>query len=129
MKKPTTSKLKKELDKWFSLYIRNKHSKNGMCVCYTCGAVKEIKHIQNGHFIARSYLATRFDENNCRPQCVGCNMFGKGKPLEFEERLKKELGAKRVEDMKRKRNDIVKYYPYETEIERYKNLVKELSTV
>lgn len=128
MKTKTTSQLKKELDKIFSQYIRLKYSRNGNCVCYTCGAVREIKKIQNGHFIARSYLATRFDEDNCRPQCVGCNMFGKGKPLEFEERLKKELGPKRVEDMKRKRNDIVKYYPYESEIERYKELVKKLST-
>lgn len=128
MKKKTTSKLKHELDKWFSLYIRNKFSKNGYCVCYTCGAVKLIKNIQNGHYIARSYTAVRFDENNCRPQCVGCNMFGKGKPLEFEERLKKEIGEEAVEAMKRRRNDIVKDYPYEQEIERYKKLVSELST-
>lgn len=129
MKKKTTSQLKKELDKWFSLYIRNKFSKNGKCVCYTCGALKDIKQIQNGHFVSRSYLATRFDEDNCRPQCVGCNLFGGGKPFEFEERLKKELGEKKVEEMKRRRNDITKYFPYEQEIERYKKLVSELSTV
>lgn len=128
MKKKTTSQLKKELDKWFSLYIRNKYAKNGMCTCYTCGAVKDIKHIQNGHFVSRSYLATRFDEDNCRPQCVGCNLFGGGKPFEFEERLKKEIGEEKVEAMKRRRNDITKYFPYEQEIEKYKNLVSELST-
>ena len=76
--------------------------------------------MQNGHYISRSYLATRFDENNCRPQCVGCNVFGGGKPFEFEERLVKEIGREKVDDLKRKRNDIIRYYPYLEEIEEYK---------
>lgn len=71
----------------------------------------EPKNAQCGHFVARSYLATRFHEDNCRPQCVGCNVFGGGKPLDFEENLKSELGIKRVEDLKRMRHKIVKLTP------------------
>ena len=119
-KKWSLSKWKHELDRVFSLYIRAKYPK----VCYTCGA--KGKTLQNGHFVARSYLATRFDEDNCRPQCVGCNMFGGGKPLDFEENLIAEIGKKRVEELKARRHTITKItpYEYETRIEFYKQLLK-----
>jgi len=101
-KQPSQAKLKKELDRVFSLYIRSKYKKE----CYTCG--KRNVTLQCGHFVSRQYLATRWDENNCRPQCVGCNMFGGGKPLDFEERLKKELGDETVEKMKKSRHQVLK---------------------
>jgi len=115
------SSLKKKLDAVFSKYIRNKYAKNGYVTCYTCGKVDTIERMQNGHFISRGYLATRFDENNCRPQCVGCNMFGNGKPLDFEENLKEELGDQFVEDMKKKRHEIMKFDKrwYEEKIKLY----------
>jgi len=46
--------------------------------------------MQNGHWIPRNNLATRFSEENCRPQCVGCNMFNKGRPDVFAVNLIKE---------------------------------------
>lgn len=46
--------------------------------------------MQNGHWIPRNNLGTRFDEDNCRPQCVGCNMFQKGRPDVFAVNLLKE---------------------------------------
>lgn len=101
-KQKTQAQLKKELDTVFSLYIRKVHP----AVCYTCG--KTGIPLQNGHFISRGYLATRFHENNCRPQCIGCNIFGNGKPLDFEERLKKELGDEYVENMKASRHQVLK---------------------
>lgn len=120
MKKKTQAQLKKELDRVFSIYIRSKYPK----VCYTCGATG--KTLQNGHFVSRSYLATRFEEDNCRPQCVGCNLFGGGKPLDFEEHLKKELGAKRVEEMKKSRHKITILTPkwYEDKVAYYKGLIE-----
>lgn len=60
----TQAQLKKLLDSIFSVYIRQKYPAE----CYTCG--KKDVSLQCGHFISRSYLATRFDENNCRPQCL-----------------------------------------------------------
>lgn len=62
--------LKRSLDTYFSQYIRNKYSVNGICTCYTCGKKLPIKQMQNGHFISRGYLVTRWNENNCRPQCL-----------------------------------------------------------
>lgn len=91
MKKPKTSaKLKKELDAVFSIWIRTKYSIDGMVKCYTCTVTKPIKEMQNGHWIPRNNLVTRFSEENCRPQCVGCNMFNKGRPDVFAVNLIKE---------------------------------------
>lgn len=119
MKKKTQAWHKKELDRVFSIYIRGKFPKE----CYTCR--KTDVTLQCGHFVSRQYLMTRWEEDNCRPQCVGCNMFGNGKPLDFEERLKEELGEKRVEDMKKSRHQMLKVdIPwYQEQIEHYKNAI------
>ena len=126
-KEKTQAQLKKELDRVFSIYIRQKFSKNGICECYTCGQKLPIKKIQNGHFISRQYLVTRWDENNCRPQCWGCNGFGNGKPLDFEERLKKDLGNDFVEEMKMSRHQSLKLdrHWYKEQIDKYKLLITE----
>lgn len=118
-KSKTQAQLKKELDRVFSLYIRHKYPK----ICYTCHRTDV--NLQNGHFVSRQYLATRWDENNCRPQCVGCNMFGGGKPLDFEENLKKELGSELVEKMKASRHKVLKLdrHWYIEQIEKYKALI------
>lgn len=116
------SKLKKKLDAVFSKFIREKYPK----YCYTCN--KPSAKLQCGHFVPRTYLATRWDENNCRPQCVGCNIFGRGQLLDFEENLKEELGSEVVEDLKRKRSLLWKLnaHWYETEIARYTQIVDKL---
>jgi hypothetical protein len=84
-KSKTQAQLKKELDKVFSIFIRQKYAdtSTGIVKCYTCSTYKHWKEIQNGHWIPRNVLATRFSEDNCRPQCVGCNMFQKGMPDVF----------------------------------------------
>lgn len=128
-KSKSLAKLKKELDAIFSKYIRLTHAdSNGNCTCYTCGKVLHWKQIQNGHFISRQYLATRWHEDNCRPQDVGCNIYGNGKPLDFEERLKTELGDMYVENMKAMRHEIWKLdrHWYEKQIAYYKQRVDEL---
>lgn len=110
------AKLKKELDRVFSIYIRAKYHKS----CYTCG--KTAVTLQCGHFIPRTYLATRWEEMNCRPQCVGCNIFGNGQLLDFEERLTEELGEDVIIGMKQSRHKITKLSPswYEEQIAHYK---------
>jgi len=126
VKLKTQAQLKKELDRVFSIYIRQKYADSlGNVACYTCGKVMHWKQIQNGHFVSRQYLATRWDENNCRPQCIGDNIFGNGKPLDFEERLKKELGDQFVETMKASRHQSLKLdrHWYEAEIAKYKLLI------
>lgn len=65
IKKPKTSKLLKEADRVFSLFIRNRDKR---CVC--CGSTY---NLQNGHLIKRGKKAVRFDEKNCNCQCRSCN--------------------------------------------------------
>ena len=91
LKKKSISKLKKELDSVFSKYIRHKYSKNGYVSCFTCGVSKPIKQMQNGHFISRKHLSTRWsEEGNCKPQCVKCNIFAYGESYIFGKKLEKE---------------------------------------
>ena len=127
VKKKTSAQLKKKLDAIFSKYIRWKYAdKNGIVKCYTCSVSKPVKEIQNGHWIPRNNLATRFSEENCRPQCVACNMFQKGKPDVFAVNLIKE-GIDIVE-LQKDRYKPFKVYPawYEEKIKYYTDKVKEL---
>ncbi len=122
------SKLKKRLDTLVSLYVRQINAKNGKVKCYTCGRVMDWKESQCGHFISRSYLATRWNLNNLRVQCVGCNVFGGGKPLDFEERLIEEIGNTAVMKMKKSRHKITILTKdwYEKQIEHYTRLLASL---
>src|SRR3990167_6251381 len=86
-KPKSIGKLKKEADKWFSLYVRI----SGKRECYTCGKKAGYKELQCGHFVHRHIRNTRYDLRNARPQCIGCNIFGNGKPHIFAEKLLEEL--------------------------------------
>ena len=124
------SKLKKELDKWFSLYIRLRDSTDeGMIQCHTCGCVKHYKKgMQNGHFQSRSFLATRFNEENCQPQCVGCNMFKQGEQYKFALNLDAKYGSGTAEDLESLARTIVKFtrVDYEDSIRYYKSAVEKI---
>ena len=133
MKKPkkikvkTTSKLKKELDAIHSRWVRlSRADDNGMCTCYTCDRKIHYKEIQCGHLVSRYYLATRYDNRNTRPQCIVCNMWRNGMIPTYSIRLEQELGEGITKTLYRDAQKIVKDYPYQAEIDRYKALVKEL---
>lgn len=71
--------LKSTADKLFSEYIRNRYSDwRGYSKCYTCGKTLKIKEAQCGHFFSRGKMNTRYDEDNARIQCSGCNVFKHG---------------------------------------------------
>lgn len=126
MKKSTN--LKDKLDKVFSLYIRLRDAdENGFCTCYTCGKVAHYKEMQNGHFWSRTHLSTRFNEDNCKVQCVGCNIFKKGNYIEYTKRLLKELGEEKFNELEQLKNSTVKISKaeYEQMIEHYNQKIKE----
>lgn len=106
-KKPsqiTRSKLTKLLDTKFSSFIRQKYADTkGWSACYTCGKRSHWKYLQNGHYISRSVKALRWDEDNCRPQCIGCNLFKNGNVITFRENLVKELGEEKVKTLESRR--------------------------
>lgn len=134
MKKKPKAKLKgwyvKKLDILFSTYIRQKYSDDfGMCRCYTCGVQKHFKDMQNGHFISRSHMNTRWDEGNCRVQCCGCNVFKNGNYTEYSYRLLKEIGEEGMDELMEKKKQIRQWSIKELieMIERYKTLDKTLT--
>lgn len=126
----TIIKLKKELDKWFSLFIRLRDAdSNGNVVCFTCGVIKHYKSgMQCGHFQSRRHLATRFDELNCQPQCVKCNMFEQGEQFKFHIKLNAKYGEGTSLDLQKKAMRTVKFTreDYNEKISYYKSSVKNL---
>ena len=128
--KKTISKLKKELDKWFSLYIRLRDANEyGMVQCFTCGIVRGYKDgMQNGHFQSRKHTATRFHEDNCQVQCIKCNMFSQGEQFKFGINLDAKYGEGTAEELEYLARTIhkVSRVEYEEQISYYKNLVENL---
>ena len=128
--KKTVSKLKKELDKWFSLFIRLREANEyGMVQCFTCGVVRGYKDgMQNGHFQSRKHMATRFDEENCQVQCIKCNMFSQGEQYKFALALESKYGEGKAEELEFLARTTLKISraEYEEQIEYFKNLVNNL---
>jgi len=126
----TISKLKKELDTIFSLFIRLRDATDeGLVQCFTCHKVSHYKSgMQNGHFQSRKHLATRWDEENCQVQCVGCNMFKAGEQYKFSVALDSKYGEGTSEELERIARKTIKSsrYWYEGEISYYKELVEKL---
>ena len=128
VKKPV-SKLKKELDKWFSLYIRLKScDSNGMVICYTSKRKYHYKNIHAGHFISRRHLSTRWLEQNVKPQSAADNLFGQGEQYKFGMYLDSEYGVGTAEELQLKARQPFKMMriDYVEKISYYKNLVNKI---
>lgn len=125
--KKSKSRLVKKLDSIFSKYIRLKHSKNGICTCFTCGRKYEVKKIHAGHFMSRRHYSTRWDEDNVRPQCYGCNVGNQGKQYEFAINLNNEEEGK-ADRLLSKSRELVKFSTGDIEmlIANYQDKLKQL---
>ena len=101
-----------------------------MCTCYTCGDIKEVKEVDNGHYQKREHKATRYHENNCRPQCKTCNgNTGKnGMQDVFRVNLSNEIGEEEVCEIERLARTTIKadYQFYKGISDKYRELVNEL---
>ncbi len=92
-------------DKYCSLYVRLSHAdQNWYCTCYTCYKKKHRKDIQCWHGIGRGYIMVRYDLDNVRPQCWGCNAkhMGNWKQMEFKAHLIDEIWEERVRAVEEK---------------------------
>jgi len=127
--KKSISKLKKELDKWFSLYIRLRDATDeGMVQCFTSGRVYHYKQIHAGHFMSRKNLATRYCEINVQPQSAKDNLFGQGEQYMFGIKLDAKYGEGTAEELQYKAKQTVKLsrIDYEEEISYYKLFVNKI---
>ena len=126
--KKTRSKVVKDLDAAFSRYIRLRAANiDGFVNCYTCGRSYHWKKIQCGHFMSRARYATRWNEDNCRPQCYVCNVMQQGRQYDFGLNLDKEREGL-ADEMHQLSLTTVKFATFELEekAEYYKGLVKDL---
>lgn len=129
MKKPSTGGLKKKAWDLLSKIIRLTYSdQGGTCECFTCGKLMFWKEAQAGHAIPGRTGAVLLDEEILRPQCVGCNVFGRGQYHIYTTKLIKENGldwweCKLVESKKVKKWNRVEL---EETIEKFKQRLKTL---
>ena len=123
------SKLKKELDKWFSLFIRLRDCDDlGFVKCFTSGKYYHYKNIHAGHFMSRKRHSTRWDEENVQPQSAADNLFGQGKQYQFGKELDIKYGEGTAEELQFLSRQIVKFtrVDYEEKISYYKEAVNKL---
>jgi hypothetical protein len=123
------AKLVKKLDAIFSKYIRWYYADdNGYVECYTCGVHKHVKEMHNGHFQSRRHYSTRWNINNCRPQCPRCNLFAQGEQYIFGQKLINEIGEDAVNDIIALSKTTSKFaaYEYQELIDKYKNKLNKL---
>lgn len=114
VKKISAKKEKERLDMIFSIYIRLKGcldttNTTEIGKCFTCGRTYTFYELQNGHFISRKSLHTRFDEDNCKIQCSGCNVFKSGNYIEYTTRMIDKHGREFVERLKEKSKELIKF--------------------
>ncbi|MFK5282642.1 recombination protein NinG, partial [Lacticaseibacillus paracasei] len=55
--------------------------------------------MQNGHFYSRGRYPTRWHDDNCHPQCVGCNIFLKGNYINYTKYMIDTYGREYVDEL------------------------------
>ena len=123
------SKLKKELDKWFSLFIRLRYCDDlGFVQCFTSGKYYHYKSIHAGHFMSRKCLSTRWCETNVQAQSVADNLFAQGRQYQFGINLDAKYGEGTAEKLQIKSKQTQKFTraDYEEKISYYKSAVENL---
>ena len=107
---PTYAQLKREADKVFSAYIRQREKgPTGWATCVTCGYQDIWKRLQCGHYVSRTHLATRWNEKNAAVQCYACNILRRGNHAEFTLYLQGKYGQGIIEELVEAKHRTVKY--------------------
>ena len=129
MKKPTFKSLKNKLDQVFSQWVRRKDATSqGLAVCVSCHAVKPWKEQQCGHYVSRTYLATRWDERNAAVQCGSCNVLRRGNYPAYTLYMLRKHGQEVIEELEAKRKQVCKMTAADLQdmLEAYKRKLSEL---
>lgn len=121
-------KLKKELDRLFSIWARTRDiDENGIATCVTCGRRDHWKNMDAGHYVPRQDMSTRWHEFNVWPQCRPDNAFRGGEPEKMAAYIDKRVGfgiAAFLRDLARKPFKPARQW-YENQIRIYKARIGE----
>lgn len=129
MRKKSQKTLIRKLDEVFSRYIRLRDAdEHGYIRCISCGKIHHFSEMDCGHFINRSHMATRYDEQNCNGQCRSCNRFDEGNNIGYTRGLIAKYGPQVIDLLYIKKNTIKKWdcFELETLIAHYQKEVKKL---
>ena len=86
-------KLVKELDRVFSIFIRNRDN-------HTCVICWSAEYPNNGHLFSRANLSTRWDEINCNCQCASDNILHEQDPKPYTDWFIKNYGQHMYDDLR-----------------------------
>jgi len=116
VKKKTNAQKKKKLWKHFSKFIRERDK----YTCFICGRKGEGGGMHAGHFIPKSVggLALYFHEDNVHACCYHCNINLGGNLYLYGQKL----GQAKCDELYKIKQQIIKDYPFDEMIEKYKNL-------
>lgn len=118
-RKPSVQTLVRKLDKVFSEYIRLRDSKPYAFKyfrCISCNQIKPYEQMDCGHFIGRTHMATRFDEENCHGECRMCNRFSADHMIYYQRNLERLIGRERVDLLVARGKATKKWTAWELEI-------------
>ena len=117
--KPSVATLVRKLDKEFSLYIRLRDSRPfgyKLFRCISCGDIKPFEMMDCGHFIGRTHMSTRFDEDNCHGECRLCNRFSSDHIIYYQKNLEKKIGKNKLDMLIARGHQTKKWTSWELEI-------------
>jgi len=100
LRKSGNSAVKLLLDRIFSQYMRRSAADvNGYASCYTCGATKQWYELENGHYVDRQHMCTRYHPQNNHPQCHYCNATMDGNTEVYKANLDRDYGEGTAEKL------------------------------
>ena len=125
-KAKTVGKLKKDLQKVFNAYIRQRDEGEP---CISCGSFSKL---QAGHYFSvGSYDGLRFNEDNVHGECARCNCWDESHLITYRRNLEIKLGRSKYLKLNMQADEYkmngYKFTRYELEelIELYKQKLKD----
>lgn len=109
-RQPKLSTLQDKADKAMSLYIRQKYAdSDGYVKCVSCGKVDNWQNMDCGHFVPKSRGASiRYVEENCHPECQGCNRFDEGHLINYTRYMIDMYGNDKIDELKQEARKTLK---------------------
>jgi CRISPR/Cas system CMR-associated protein Cmr3 (group 5 of RAMP superfamily) len=85
------------------------HAGSSTIRCVTCGKPDHWKNQQGGHFISRTWTATKILEENIHAQCISCNGFKPERVADdYYAYMVNMYGQDFVDELRQKKREVVK---------------------